>query len=80
MRCNASCDAQTRAVAAGGQPEREPSGPMALGDLQMWLARAERIRTRQRHDKNKLYALHAPEVKCISLGLAPASITNSASR
>ena len=44
--------------------------PKALSDLQMWLARAERIRTQQRHDKNKLYALHAPEVECISKGKA----------
>lgn len=30
----------------------------------------ERIRTQQRHDKNKLYALHAPEVECIGKGKA----------
>ena len=36
----------------------------------MWLQRAERIRTQQRHTKNKLYALHAPEVECISKGKA----------
>jgi transposase, IS5 family len=43
---------------------------LALTQLQMWLDRAERIRTQQRHDKNKLYALHAPEVECISKGKA----------
>ena len=53
-------DAQMQAIAAGGRPEREPSGPTALAELQMWLGRAERIHTQQRHDKNKLYALHAP--------------------
>jgi IS5 family transposase len=63
-------DAQVQAVATGGQPEREPLGPTALGELQMWLQRAERIRTQQRHDKNKLYALHAPEVECIGKGKA----------
>ena len=63
-------DAQTSAIAAGGQPEREPSGPNALSDLRKWLERAERIRTQQRHDKNKLYALHAPEVECIGKGKA----------
>ena len=42
----------------------------ALADLLMWLERAERIRTQQRHDKNKLYALHAPEVECIGKGKA----------
>ena len=36
----------------------------------MWLERAERIRTQQRFDKNKLYALHAPEVECIGKGKA----------
>ena len=36
----------------------------------MWLQRAERIRTQQRTDKNKLYALHAPEVECIGKGKA----------
>jgi len=40
----------------------EPS-PLALADLQLWLERAERVRTQQRHSKNKLYALHAPEVR-----------------
>jgi transposase, IS5 family len=47
-----------------------PSSPTALSDLRMWLGRAERIRTQQRHDKNKLYALHAPEVECIGKGKA----------
>jgi len=34
------------------------------------IERAERIRTQQRHSKNKLYALHAPEVECIGKGKA----------
>ena len=38
-----------------------------LGDL---LARAERIRSQKPKDKNKLYALHAPEVECIGKGKA----------
>jgi IS5 family transposase len=42
----------------------------ALSDLTTLLERAERIRTQQRHDKNKLYALHAPEVECIGKGKA----------
>jgi hypothetical protein len=29
------------------------------------LERAERIRTQKTKDKNKLYAMHAPEVECI---------------
>ncbi|MBK4739349.1 IS5 family transposase [Noviherbaspirillum sp. DKR-6] len=36
-----------------------------MPQLQTMLARAERIRTQQRKDKDKLYALHAPEVECI---------------
>jgi IS5 family transposase len=47
-----------------------PEHPKALSDLQMWQGRAERIRTQQRKDKNKLYALHAPEVECIGKGKA----------
>jgi len=44
--------------------------PKAWGELSMWLERAERVRTQQAKDKNKLYALHAPEVECISKGKA----------
>jgi IS5 family transposase len=45
--------------------------PTALmQQLQTMLTRAERIRTQQRKRKNKLYALHAPEVECISKGKA----------
>ena len=44
------------------------------GPLRQWLddlmARAERILTQQPKDKNKLYALHAQEVECISKGKA----------
>ena len=47
-----------------------PEHPKAVSDLVVWLERAERIRTQQRHDKNKLYALHAPEVECIGKGKA----------
>ena len=42
----------------------------AITRLNTLLERAERIRTQQTHDKNKLYALHAPEVECISKGKA----------
>lgn len=34
------------------------------------LERTERLRTQQPKDKNKLYALHAPEVECIGKGKA----------
>ena len=63
-------DAQVQAVAAGGAPVLKPSGVLALSALKTLLERAERIRTQQRHDKNKLYALHAPEVECIGKGKA----------
>ena len=36
--------------------------------LEVWLARAERIQRQKPKDKNKLYALHAPEAECISKG------------
>jgi transposase, IS5 family len=63
-------DAQAQAVAAGNSPDEASSGATALGSLKTLLERAERIRTQQRHDKNKLYALHAPEVECIGKGKA----------
>ena len=44
--------------------------PKAVSDLTLWLGRATRIQTRQRNSKNKLYALHAPEVECIGKGKA----------
>ena len=42
----------------------------AQDKLTVWLERAERIRTQKPKDKNKLYALHAPEVECIGKGKA----------
>ena len=44
--------------------------PFTLSSLTTLLERADRIRTQKRTDKNKLYALHAPEVECISKGKA----------
>lgn len=43
---------------------------LTLSNLQTLLQRAERIRSQQPKDKNKLYALHAPEVECIGKGKA----------
>ena len=42
----------------------------ALARLNTLIERAERIRTQRRNDKNKLYAMHAPEVECIAKGKA----------
>ncbi len=42
----------------------------AQDKLAPWLERAERIRSQRPQDKNKLYALHAPEVECIGKGKA----------
>jgi IS5 family transposase len=42
----------------------------AREQVQVWLERAERIRSQQPKDKHKLYALHAPEVECIGKGKA----------
>jgi transposase, IS5 family len=54
---------------SGLAPGKQPTA-LALTQLKTWLERAERIRTQQRHDKNKLYAMHAPEVECIGKGKA----------
>jgi transposase, IS5 family len=53
-----------------GMVAGQQSSASALKALELWLERAERIRTQQRHDKHKLYALHAPEVECIGKGKA----------
>ena len=55
-------------------PDFAPDHPKAVSDLMMWLERAERIRTQQRNDKNKLYALHAPEVECHRQGQGPQAL------
>lgn len=47
-----------------------PSSLKAIRDLRTLPARAERIRTQERKDKNKLYALHAPGVECLAKGKA----------
>lgn len=44
--------------------------PNTITRLKTLLECAERIRTQQPKDKNKLYALHAPEVECIGKGKA----------
>lgn len=50
--------------------QRKMTGlPQAAQDkLNHWMTLAERIRTQRPKDKNKLYALHAPEAECISKG------------
>ena len=64
-----------RKLAAHTQPEAV-SGvaadrqAKALTELAMWMERAGRILSQQRKDKDKLYALHAPEVECIAKGKA----------
>ena len=63
-------DVRAQVVAEGGTPLVEPASRTALPELMKWMERAERIRTQQRKDKNKLYALHAPEVECIGKGKA----------
>ena len=51
-------------------PAAVPESPATLSYLNQLWERAERIRTQQPKDKNKLYALHAPEVECIGKGKA----------
>ena len=38
--------------------------------LTLWIGRAQRLHAQKPKDKNKLYALHAPEVECLSKGKA----------
>lgn len=45
-----------------GHAQSDQPSVLSVASLKTWLERAERIRTQQRHDKNKLYALHALEV------------------
>ena len=51
-------------------PDFAAHSATVLSALAMWMERAERIRTQRTKDKNKLYALHAPEVECIGKGKA----------
>ena len=60
----------TPAAPAGATAQTAAPLPLALSALKTLLERAECIRTQQRHDKNKLYALHAPETECIGKGKA----------
>lgn len=52
--------------------ERKMAGvsEASQASLKLWLARATKIFEQQRNDKDKLYALHAPEVECIGKGKA----------
>ena len=40
----------------------------ARSEMGLWVNRAERLHRQRPKDKKKLYALHAPEVECISKG------------
>ncbi len=53
-----------------GRVMRDIARKASPGDaeLERLLALAERIHTQQRHDKNKVYSVHAPEVECIAKG------------
>ena len=42
----------------------------ARARLDVWMTRAERLHGQRQKDKDKLYALHAPEVECIGKGKA----------
>ena len=52
------------------RPGITPETPSSITILSTLLERAARIRNQQPRDKNKLYALHAPEVECIGKGKA----------
>ncbi|MGX8281011.1 IS5 family transposase [Xanthomonas oryzae pv. oryzae] len=60
-------------TARGAAQDRasQPGHPApALENLHTLMQRAERIHAQQPNGKNKLYALHAPEVECIGKGKA----------
>jgi transposase, IS5 family len=52
------------------QPSTGRSADRAVDRLKVTLERAKRIHAQRRADKNKLYAMHAPEVECIGKGKA----------
>jgi IS5 family transposase len=47
---------------------RRKTSDAAPGALEELLQRSERLLTQQKHDTNKLYSCHAPEVECIAKG------------
>ena len=47
---------------------RRKTGDAASGVLEELLQRSERLLQQKKHDTNKLYSCHAPEVECISKG------------
>ena len=47
---------------------RNKASDETLEECQVLLDQVERIHAQQRHDKNKLYSVHAPEVECIAKG------------
>lgn len=52
------------------QRKLESANATAQEALTLWIGRAQRLHAQKPKDKNKLYALHAPEVECISKGKA----------
>lgn len=52
------------------QMELPPATSEAMARLQAVMQRAQRIYQQRTKDKNKLYAMHAPEVECIGRGKA----------
>ena len=52
------------------QLEPPPTMSKAMERLQALMQRAQRIYQQRTKDKNKLYAMHAPEVECIGKGKA----------
>ena len=51
-------------------PQVQGATPQALQGLQVVVTRAQRIMLQKPKDKNKLYAMHAPEVECLAKGKA----------
>ncbi len=68
MKRAAKCTRQLKTYLGRVIRDIERKYPQPDPKLAALLTLAKRIYQRQRHDKNKVYSVHAPEVECISKG------------
>jgi IS5 family transposase len=70
MKRARACTRQLRTQLGRVVREIERQVEQPSGVLKKLLATAHRIHTQQRHDKNKVYSVHEPDVECIAKGKA----------
>jgi hypothetical protein len=70
MKRAKACTRTLRTQLGGVVREIERQVEQPTGELQKLFTTAHRIHAQQRHDKNKIYSVHAPEVECIAKGKA----------